>query len=303
MEGPAVHLLASIQNQFVQLDSPLHRVADAIQEGIHAVIDPHDQSGSDATTVDGALARGPAPSAAQVRGATLEVPGTIDHDRARADAGRTLAAIDWSKPDISLWVPATGSHAIPSQWRDAVAASPDAARTSLALVDYPAGADFNDSVSTGMETLRLVLAGIAEHGGTHRVSLAGHSQGAWVIGDAIQTPELGRMVDKAVLYGHPAPARVDWSRGADANVRQVDHADDPFTWDLAGGSDALRAISDLSHGGSIATYGTIAATALANPGFAAYLIGAHLLHARPGSEHDPHHYQSQYTDGAAFLTA
>jgi hypothetical protein len=296
-----VHLLASIQNQFVQLDSPLHQAADALQAGIHSFFDPKDRTGSDAATVDGSLARGPAPSASQVRSAKLTVPGAVDEARAKADAARTLASIDWTKPDISLWVPATGSHSIPSQWRDAVAASPDAARTSLALVDYPAATDFNDSVSTGMETLRLVLAGIAEHGGSHRVSLAGHSQGAWVIGDAIQTPELGRMVDKAVLYGHPAPARVDWSTGTDPNVRQVDHPDDPFTWDLVGGSDALRAISELSHGGSLLQYGTIAATALANPGFAAYLVGAHLLHARHGADEDPHHYQSQYADGAGFL--
>jgi hypothetical protein len=306
-------LIAAIKDQFTDLDSPLHRIANLVQDGISATTDPAQRDGSDADTAVGSLARGgPAPSAGEVRDATLDVPGKVDHARAQADAQKALEAIDWSKPDISLWVPATGSHEIPKAWRDAVEQGPDAARTSLSLVDYPAGMDFNDSVATGMETLRLVMAGIAERGSQYRVTLGGHSQGAWVIGDTIATPEVGRMVDKAVLYGHPAPASVDWSGDADPNVRQVDDPQDPFTWDVVGGGDALNAISDLTKGttrdgseldgeGTLSRLGTLATTVLANPGFAAYLVGAHAIKDARASQADPHHYESQYADGAHFL--
>lgn len=263
-------------------------------------------------TVAGRLERGPRPGAAALRAARLEAPGTADLQRARVDAQRTLESIDFSRPHISLWVPATGSHSIPRRWRDAVEQGMDGQRTSLALVDYPASANFNDSVATGMETLRLVLAGIVERGGHHRVTVAGHSQGAWVIGDAIDTPELARAVDRALLYGHPAPARVDWSRSADPNVRQVDDPADPFTFPLEGGRQALRAIDELHDGrdaaghqlgagGYLERVGRLAGTALANPQLSAYLIGKHVVPQEGDAGPDPHHYDDEYAEGVHFL--
>jgi hypothetical protein len=282
---------------------------DVIDDALQLV--GHEHAPGD-PTVSGTLERGSRPDAAAVREARLDVPGDVDHARAKADAERTLASIDFSRPNISLWVPATGSHAIPSSWRSAVEQGVDGQRTSLALVDYPASFNFNDSVSTGMETLRLVLAGIAERGGQHRVTLAGHSQGAWVIGDAIDAPELARSVDRAVLYGHPAPARVDWSKSGDPNVRQVDDAEDPFTFPLDGGRQALAALDELHEGrdksggsldagGWVDRIGTLARTALANPQLSAYLVGKHVLPPDDSAGPDPHHYDTQYADGARFL--
>jgi hypothetical protein len=261
----------------------------------------------------GSLERGPRPSASELRGATLQVPGEIDHARAQADAQRVLESIDFSKPEIALWVPATGSHSIPASWRRSVDAQ-FGGRASQALVDYPADFDFNDSVSTGMETLKLVLAGIAERGGHHRVTVAGHSQGAWVIGDAIDTPQLARMVDKAVIYGHPAPARVDWSRAGDPNVRQVDDPNDPFTTPLEGGRQALQAMDELQDGrsvdgqaldlgGILGRVSGLAKTAIANPRLSVYLLGKHVLPADREDGRDPHHYDAQYGVGARFLAA
>jgi hypothetical protein len=298
----------------------LTTVGSAIEEGLGAAVgtiedtvkryDGDRQSVGD-PTVAGSLERGPRPTGSELRGAQLQVPGDIDHERARADADKVLASLDFNKPELVLWVPATDSHAIPGTFRDAVDQQ-FGQRASLGLVDYPAGYNFNDSVSTGMETVRLVLAGIAERGGHHRVTLAGHSQGAWVIGDAIDTPELARMVDRAVLYGHPAPARVDWSKAGDPNVRQVDHPEDPFTMPLEGGRNALDAIDDLrtghdQDGGSLGLFeqlqrvGTLASTALKNPRLSVYLIGKHVIPPDQDTGHDPHDYWQQYDDGARFL--
>lgn len=264
-------------------------------------------------TVEGSLERGPRPPAHAVRAAELELPGTPDLARARADAERTLASLDFSKPHLTLWVPATGSHSIPRDWREAVQRGEEGPRTSLALVDYPASANFNDSVATGMETLRLVLAGISERGANHRVTVAGHSQGAWVIGDAVDAPELARSVDRVLLYGHPAPARVDWAAADDPNVRQVDDPADPFTFPLDGGRDALRSIDELHDGrttsgegldlgGYLDRLGRLARTALANPQLSAYLIGKHVLPQDADASPDPHHYDDEYAAGVRYLT-
>lgn len=299
-------LVADAQRLAARIAHDMGDVLGAVDRGLDR-LGGYEPAGD--PTVTGRLERGPRPDAAAIRAARLDAPGTPDLQRARADAERTLASIDFSKPHVSLWVPATGSHAIPRTWRDAIEHREDGARTSLALVDYPANANFNDSVATGMETLRLVLAGIAERGGHHRVTLAGHSQGAWVIGDAIDTPELARSIDRAVLYGHPAPARVDWAAAGDPNVRQVDDPADPFTFALDGGRDALRAIDELHDGRTasgaplevgdyVERIGRLAKTALANPQLSAYLIGKHVL---PHDSPDPHHYDDEYAEGVRFL--
>lgn len=120
------------------------------------------------------------------------------------------------------------------------------------------------------------------------------------------------MCDKAVLNGHPAPARVDWSDGADPAVQQVDDPNDPFVWDVTGGHQALTAIDELHDGqtasGSklgvgdyLARGAGLLGTALSNPALSAYLIGKHVISERHDSNHDPHNYRAEYGDEAAFL--
>ncbi len=299
--------------EFGNLGSPLHGIVREVQTEFTNQTAPADRAGSTTATTRGHKSTGPKPEAAELRAAQLDVPGDIDHERARADADRALAAIDFSKPEIVLWVPATNSHSIPDDWQKGVEQQ-FGQRASSSLVDYPANVNFNDSVSTGMETLKLVLAGIAERGGHHRVTLGGHSQGAWVIGDALQDPGVGRMVDKAVLYGHPAPAKVDWSGDVDPNVQQVDDPDDPFVWDLIGGHQALKAIDELNDGrtregdgldiGDYLSRGALLLnTALSNPALSAYLIGRHVIPEAEHSGRDPHNYVAQYADGVKFLAS
>lgn len=293
-------ILDDIQRQFTSIDSPLMKFANGIQTAVHhtaAITDPNiaTQGAQAAPSVSG-----PRPTAPQISAVDLKVPGDVDHARAEREAKKTLDSIDFSRQNIVLWMPATGSHSIPRDWQKGVdAAFGDTA--SSALVNYPANENFNDSVSTGQETLRLVLQGIAERGGDHSVHVAGHSQGAWVAGDTLANPVLNRMVDSAMLYGHPSTARVDWSKTNDAKVRQLDDPEDPFTKPGTGLRQALDGIAAIKRDGDWSQVGKIAAATLVNPALGAYLIGRTVFKKDWSGNSDPHHYNTRYAQGARFL--
>ena len=83
MEGFAVSaLFDSLKAQISDVDSPIQRFARSLQEGITAGTSPSERDGTAATTEPGKLATGDAPTAAQVRGADLQVPGKVDEARA-----------------------------------------------------------------------------------------------------------------------------------------------------------------------------------------------------------------------------
>src|SRR5699024_601119 len=107
------------------------------QDAIASVTPAEERAGSTVTTRPGSLTRGPRPSAGEVRSVQLPVEGDIDHARARRDADKALASIDFSKSEIVLWVPATNSHSIPGKWKQGIEQQ-FGDRASLALVDYPA---------------------------------------------------------------------------------------------------------------------------------------------------------------------
>lgn len=153
-----------------------------------------------------------------------------------------------------------------------------------------------------METLRLVLAEVQCRGGDRRVLLAGHSQEAWLIGEALADPVVHAIVDRAILYGLPSPARHSYARGRDPKVRQVDDPEDPFTSPMLGTDQALQSVSELKGGsGDRSDIKQIVLAALLNPLLSAYLIGRTLLPDRYNGELDPHHYESEYSAGASFL--
>lgn len=291
---------------FADPDSPVQVIARGLQHGIASIMPGHHED------AQGTIADGAKPSAAQLRSAPVPMPGKPDQARAEADAKRTLESIDWSKPNIALWVPGTGTHSIHGGWENQVQAAFGRDEVSLALVDYPASTSFNSSVATGMETLKLVLAGIAEHGGDHHVTLSGHSQGAWIIGDSLGTPEIARAVDKATLYGHPGPAKIDWSRSGGDRVLQIDDPADAYTLDVNGSMDAQRALDELkdgrtSDGGSIDFGGTIqraglvTAGMLLNPGLSVAMLGEKISPESWDGPKHPHNYDERFAEGARFL--
>ncbi len=233
--------------------------------------------------------------------ATGEFP--VDWQRARSDASRTLASIDWSRSDIVVWVPGTDSSIIHPQFAQSMR---DAARgRSLTLVRMHHQASWNmrPSVATGIATMRLVLAGIAAHGGNHRVMLAGESQGAWIIGEALADPLLRAAVDRAVLLGHPWLAAHQYADGHDPDVRVINNPGDlvtiPVTGDPGRGLDAMVAVYTLQW----ARFPLVARAMLENPVHAVKLI-SNLRFAIPVLKHlwkNPHDYGDQMQDVAQFL--
>ncbi|MCW2949951.1 MAG: hypothetical protein JWN41_964, partial [Thermoleophilia bacterium] len=77
------------------------------------------------------------PSAKELLDAPLrEMPGVADKAAAKGYAANALAEIDWSKPDIVLWVPATATHSLHVNWsRGAEKQFGD--RASVSMVNYP----------------------------------------------------------------------------------------------------------------------------------------------------------------------
>lgn len=275
--GLPLSILDAIRNQVASVDTPFMRFAQEVQHFI-----------ADHVGGDDALRVGPA-----------------DTQEARKQSDKTLSQIDWSQRDIVIWVPATLSHEVPKGWEKAVSQEWGNSKTKPVLLDYPASVNFRSSVPTGIEALKLTLDGIKKHGGNHRVLLAGHSQGAWVIGDAMLDPVVAAKVDKAVLYGRPTQARSDNPRLHESNkVEVVNNADDPFTQKTTGIDQAAQGLKELDRDnkpGAVLGALTIGAAVLANPFLAAYLIGRKISHNSWRGNADPHHYDRDFAAGAKRL--
>lgn len=217
------------------------------------------------------------------------MPGTPDEALARTNAKRTIEAIDWSKPNVAIWVPGTHSRGVPADFAASLGAD-----TSAVALEYPATTDFTNSVSTGMLTTRLVLEEAARRG--KGVVLGGHSQGAWVAGEVMADPATAPLVRRAVLYGHPSVANAQFDSGRDPKVREVNNADDPYSQPIGGGVAMVQGISNLTSGRidaqSLAAVITGAAT---NPAVTGYLLGQR----RPDGT-DQHGYR--FDSEAAFLS-
>ncbi|MFI7588179.1 cutinase family protein [Spongisporangium articulatum] len=73
-------------------------------------------------------------------------------------------------------------------------------------VPYPASTDFDTSVPDGVSRLTKRATKAVADCPRQRLVLIGYSQGAWVVGDALDSPNLnaaGRRVAAVVLYGDP----------------------------------------------------------------------------------------------------
>lgn len=240
----------------------------------------------------------PLPSISKASG-----PFPIDHARARADAEATIASIDFSKRDIVLWIPGSGAVGVHPDFEDAVLREWPDGRVSLSALRYEASWHMRRSVATGIETLRLVLAEIRRRGGDHHVMLAGESQGAWVISEALADPSLRSTVDRALLMGHPWLARHQYLDGRDPNVRVLNNPGDmvtlPINGDPGKGLDALVAIYTLQ----LAKLPQIVSAVIQNPLHAVKLLSS-IQFALPfvkGLRPNPHRYESNFPAGLKFL--
>jgi hypothetical protein len=172
-----------------------------------------------------------------------------DLEQARFDAAQVLGRLDFSQRDILLVVPGTGDRGLLNEQHEEIAKAWPKGGVSVGFVDYDTTWNFSRSVPQGMETLRLVLAGIAAKGAGHRVFLIGQSQGALLIGEAMREPAFRAMVTRASILGHPWISRTDYSHGADPKVWEHTNPDDPLASHISGSAkQAVEAISMLLRG-------------------------------------------------------
>lgn len=193
--------------------------------------------------------------------------GQADHAAARRIADQTLAALDFRRRDLIIYVPGTDEHAVNGTFAGAVGAEWSQRDVSMAALPYEASYRLRASVSTGIEALRLVLDAISRRGGTHRVFLTGWSQGGWVIGETLTDPRLRRVVTRAAFGGHPGVANTHYEDGRDPSVLEINHDGDGVAATPTGGRDqAIDAIT-LARSTGIRTFGdvgTVLGAALAN---------------------------------------
>lgn len=233
-------------------------------------------------------------------------PFPVDWVRAHADARRTLDQINWAQRDVVIWVPGTGSKIIHPAFEDTVRGSWTDGRVSLVRMHHEASWNMRPSVATGIATMKLVLAGIAAHGGDHRIMLAGESQGAWIIGEAMADPMLRRVVSRAFLLGHPWLATHHYDDKHDPDVRVINNDGDLVTMSIKGDSEALARGLDAMvaiYTGRVWKLPLVISSLLANPIHGWKLISS-IKFALPGANkrwQNPHHYDRHMKEAVAFL--
>jgi hypothetical protein len=222
--------------------------------------------------------------------------------QARHNALISLNRIDFSKHDIVIWVPGTDNHTIHPAFEAAVNDSWSEGGESLSKLEYDATWDMRPSTATGLATLKLVLAGIAAHGGNHNVMLAGESQGAWVIGEAMADPMLRKVVSRAVLMGHPWLAAHHYDDGHDPGIVEIDNPGDevcaPVKGDL---SNAMAAMCDI-HQLKLWRLDQIGKALIQNPAHIPMLAWWMIRSIIPGHPFkDPHNYSDHMAAAVEFL--
>jgi hypothetical protein len=260
-----------------------------------------------ATGVAWSALTAPMPDVGPVSRAEGEFP--VNEAKARADAALALSRIDFSKRNIMIWVPGTEFHTIDSYFQKAR----DFERQpgddlSLSVMDYTSTWDLRHSCPTGIATLKLVLEGIRQRLGAdlpnHVVTLGGHSQGAWVIGEALADPTYANFVKRAVLFGHPWLAAHQYNSGQDPRVRVINHFDDQVTLPISGSAaDGLDTMANLRQGHLSGNVGLLVRTVVHNPHHGWLLLKGYTYDwpVFKGIWHDAHNYEDDMLRGYVYL--
>lgn len=145
-------------------------------------------------------------------------------------------------------------------------------------VEYQASWRFAKSVPDGVAVLRGVLEAIRRRRPGARVLLAGESQGAWVAATVLADPALSRVVTRAVLWGAPAAAPLDFADGHDPRVREFNNRGDIVTMDLGARANEtlVAAIDRLARRDVVGGILPILGYAVTHPAVLGALIAAQL---------------------------
>lgn len=195
---------------------------------------------------------------------TRKVDGNV-----QAHINGTMNDIDWTKDRIAIWVPGTFEAGVDGAFR----ASVDRPDTSVAAIRYPADVRFTEgSVGTGVQVLKAVLQRAKDEG--KEVVIGGHSQGAWVAGEALSDKGVSSAVSKAVLFGMPSVASSQYESGQDGRVREVNNPDDPYANRIVDGARLVEAVSKGANGqaGDLDVLDTLARSVPQNGAIGAELV-------------------------------
>jgi hypothetical protein len=214
-----------------------------------------------------------------------------------------LSLIDFSKRDIIIWVPGTRSFSVNEAFADALAEKHRTGDYSLTAMRYMASWDLRPSVATGLESLRLLLQGLTAHTGNHRIILAGESQGAWLIGEAMSDPKLRKVVHRAALLGHPASARHHYESGYDPGIVEINDTWDHITIPVPGRPDIAVDTMAAIRKGDMSNPGRIIRTLLTAPLHGLLMIGSTARSFLGEWEYDPHNYDWRMGEAADFVLA
>ena len=256
------------------------------------------------------LVAAPAPPLATIPGTMPNAPiaitttGDWTPDMALAvhDAKIALDSIDWSKHDLVMWVPGTDNHSVHPVFAAAVHQAWSDGSASLSVMNYMASWDLRKSGATGVATLKLVLAGIAAHGGNYNVMLGGESQGAWVIGEAMADPMLRAVVHRAVIMGHPFVAAHHYDDGHDPGIVEINNPGDqvsaPVKGDVGNAIDAMAAMQKRE----LWKIGAILKAGIDNPNQVGLILLA-IVRATIGKSFmkEPHEFSAHMTAAVEFL--
>lgn len=144
--------------------------------------------------------------------------------------------IDFGVDYLVVWVPGTGGHEVHPAFKD----SCDKILKNnyqLFVVEYPAQWDLENSVPAGIEkTKNLLLDLVTRKGPNQKVVVAGSSQGAWVLSDALDCEMAYKRIHRAVLMGHPG---LDGTGDHVANIPgekiwEINHPNDAVTYPWKG---------------------------------------------------------------------
>ena len=166
---------------------------------------------------------------------------------------------------------------------------------------YPANLDFELSVASGMRTMQLVLAEVAERGrDTRRVFVGGFSQGGWAVGDLMDTPAIRDSVDRAVLFGHPGLAVRHAHDGSDPKVLEVNDGSDPVAAPVSDREAVMTTTAGLEHRDVFKHPIKLLKTAVSSPELSTFMVVRVIDPAR-WPRVDPHEYSRSFEDAADWL--
>jgi hypothetical protein len=155
-------------------------------------------------------------------------PPAMPSVQSRIDA--ILRRIPAGEQRVVIWVRGTNEREIKPAIRAAFERElPD---EPVLEVDYQASWRFGDSVPDGEAVLRGVLEALGRRRPRPKVLLAGESQGAWVISTVLADPRMSPLVTRAVLWGAPAAAPLDFADGHDRRIREYNNDGDIVTMDF-----------------------------------------------------------------------